>query len=587
MSSPEEITSDSRPSLEGGKAVGPETKSDRSGLALTAIVAGYILWGCAFIYTSSFVVNGTRYFCLLDDEMISMRYARHLAQGYGLVYNVGGERVEGFTCPLWVFYMALLHLLPVSLPKMSLLVQLSGLALLAINMVVVASLGELVSGSRRVGLAAAFLSGFYVAINNWGLQGSEVAPLTLLMSAMALMAIRCGQKQSSPIPLYLLMGFATLFRMDAVVPAVVVIAMLAYVDERRRLQHAVMGTLVLVLFVAAQTGFNLHYYGYPFPNTYYLKLTGFPLIPRITRGAIATYRFIMEMNPLLPVLALAVILLRRDWRLLMLGLMVAIVLAYNVWVGADFVDAAGGSNRFIAIVMPLFFILLCCALDACASMVARSFPKVTLVSKFGSPGVLAILSVLALISLDLPVQNEALGFGFNDFSGLPGGSLLLFNPPTSKTFNWIGIQTALQIEQITDPEAHIMVAGAGTVPYFTDRYSIEVLGKTNTVIAHETWKRMRPGADWQSFLPGHFKWDYAYAIGEQKPDLILNLVMWDKDSAQPFLTDYSPFYTYYVRKGSPYVHFGPKPLTPAESEAKKASVRAKLEKWREQHPPPK
>lgn len=269
-------------------------------MALTAIVAGYVLWGCAFIYRSSFVINGVRYFCLLDDEMISMRYAKHLAQGYGLVFNRGGERVEGFTNLMWVLYMALLHLLPVSPPKISLLVQLSGLALLALNTIVIARLGELVSGSRRVGLAAAFLSAFYVAINNWGLQGSEVAPLTLLISAIALMAIRCVQRQTSPIPLYLLMGFATTFRIDAFLPGLVVLGMLAVVDERRRFQHAVIGTLTLALFVAAQTGFNFYYYAYPFPNTYYLKLTGFPLIPRVTRGAIATYRFVTELNPLLP-----------------------------------------------------------------------------------------------------------------------------------------------------------------------------------------------------------------------------------------------------------------------------------------------
>jgi arabinofuranosyltransferase len=117
-------------------------KAERSDLALTAIVAGYVLWGCAFIYRSSFVINGVRYFTLFDDEMISMRYARNFAHGFGLVYNPGGERVEGFTNPLWVLYMAVLHLLPVAPEKMSLLVQLTGLALLAVNLIVIARLGE-------------------------------------------------------------------------------------------------------------------------------------------------------------------------------------------------------------------------------------------------------------------------------------------------------------------------------------------------------------------------------------------------------------------------------------------------------------
>jgi hypothetical protein len=142
----------------------------------TALIVGYVLYGCAFIYRTSFVEAGIRYFSLFDDEMISMRYAANLAHGFGLVYNPGGDRVEGFSNPLWVLYMALLHLLPVSPPKMSLLVQLTGLALLVLNMIVIERLAESLSGgSRRAGLCAAALTAFYVPLNNWGLQVRKYA----------------------------------------------------------------------------------------------------------------------------------------------------------------------------------------------------------------------------------------------------------------------------------------------------------------------------------------------------------------------------------------------------------------------------
>ncbi len=42
----------------------------------------------------------------VDDMYISLRYAEHLTQGHGLVYNPG-ERVEGFSNPLWVLLQAL------------------------------------------------------------------------------------------------------------------------------------------------------------------------------------------------------------------------------------------------------------------------------------------------------------------------------------------------------------------------------------------------------------------------------------------------------------------------------------------------
>lgn len=43
----------------------------------------------------------------VEDAYISFRYATHLAEGYGLVWNLGGERVEGFTSPLHIWLLAL------------------------------------------------------------------------------------------------------------------------------------------------------------------------------------------------------------------------------------------------------------------------------------------------------------------------------------------------------------------------------------------------------------------------------------------------------------------------------------------------
>ena len=54
---------------------------------------------------ASVAIDGTRYYYLDDDQMISMRYARNLAEGRGLVWNAG-ERVEGYTNFGWVLVMA-------------------------------------------------------------------------------------------------------------------------------------------------------------------------------------------------------------------------------------------------------------------------------------------------------------------------------------------------------------------------------------------------------------------------------------------------------------------------------------------------
>ena len=88
-----------------------------------------LLWLPVVLIGHSTTIAGERYWWLGDDAMISMRYARHLADGLGLVWNPSGERVEGYTNFLWTIYIALVHLLPVSSSKTSLVILLTNIIL--------------------------------------------------------------------------------------------------------------------------------------------------------------------------------------------------------------------------------------------------------------------------------------------------------------------------------------------------------------------------------------------------------------------------------------------------------------------------
>src|SRR5262249_44701103 len=110
----------------------------------------YCIYAGIFIYRTSFLVQGVRYFCLFDDAMISMRYARNLAHGDGLVWNPGGAHVEGYTNPLWVLYMGLLHLLPVLSSKICLLVQISSALILCATLFVIKQISDRITGSSWI-----------------------------------------------------------------------------------------------------------------------------------------------------------------------------------------------------------------------------------------------------------------------------------------------------------------------------------------------------------------------------------------------------------------------------------------------------
>src|SRR5436190_11152703 len=123
--------------------------------------------------------------------MTSMRYARNLEHGAGLAWNAGQHPVEGYTNLLWTAWMAVLHLTGVSDAKASLLVMVSGAAILVANLFVVRALvEELAPGRRGAALAAMAATALFYPLAYWTLRGMEVGLVSLLGSAMSLYAVR-------------------------------------------------------------------------------------------------------------------------------------------------------------------------------------------------------------------------------------------------------------------------------------------------------------------------------------------------------------------------------------------------------------
>src|SRR5580658_5521599 len=93
----------------------PEKPAAGGRLGLWMLLGTLAAWGGWLIYRTSFVLQGRRIFCLFDDAMISMTYARNLVEGYGLNWARRGAPVEGFSHPLWTALMVPVNLLPIGL----------------------------------------------------------------------------------------------------------------------------------------------------------------------------------------------------------------------------------------------------------------------------------------------------------------------------------------------------------------------------------------------------------------------------------------------------------------------------------------
>jgi hypothetical protein len=490
-------------------------------------------WSGWFIYKSSFVVEGRRVFCLFEDAMISMTYARNLVEGHGLNWARAGLPVEGFSHPLWTALMIPANAPGIDLRFRSLLVQLLSLGILVAHALLVRRLmlRHFSSGgtSARHWLPAVLLTAFYYPLNYWALMGMESGLQALLTTASVLLALDVvclGEDRHRE--LWLLAAVAYLLRMDMLLMVAAVQVFVVAAGGLRRGRRAWWQGLALFAVVAAGYGaFRWLYFHDVLPNTYYLKLYRIPLGVRLGRGLAMLQRALAD-HVLLTVAVTAgvgaVALARRDHRGgegrgsgfgRRLALPVALFLAacaYSVYVGGDAWDADLNvrANRFVVYVMPQLFVTFNALLNraierAAAAEQADRERRWRILTAAAT--VVALLSADGLWLAQRDVENWR--------------TIAVADPPLQ-----VSVQTAIytnlqKLRRALGPaRAHALVSTstAGIPAFFSDYRMVDVLGYNERHIA-----RLPPAfplrAD--SYVPGHVKWDYFYIIERYHPDALL------------------------------------------------------------------
>lgn len=532
-------------------------------IAFVLLVFGYIYYCQRYIAATSFEIEGKTYYVLFDDAMISMRYAYNLAHGNGLVWNPG-ERVEGITNPLWTVVMALIHLLPIGLNATGLYIQIFGASLLTLNLFCVKKLVEHFSGDLFVMLSSVALTAFYAPLNSFGLLGMEVSLLTLLLTAAVLIAVKSESRFN--VRVYVLLAVSTLVRFDMAVPYLVVLAVLFWTQKENRKSHLVWGLGLLILFLGGQTLARYAYYGEWLPNTYYLKVEGWNTTLRLLRGLYAFIQFAYFHNWVLFLLPLTIFLLRRDWKVTLMFLLLAGQIAYSVYVGGDAWENHGGANRYIVIAMPLYFVGFSWAVVEWMKRGANLLaPAAVLGGEDGGRSkVVAKGNILEAGWRSVFVTLFA--FSLLTFNALLGEwkSIERWNftrRPDYVAGNDRNLQIAISLEKVTKPGASIAVVGAGTIPYLLpDRYAIDILGKADPYIAHQNVRAPMGIPDIPNMRPGHMKWDYAHTIGELQPDVIVSLWENTSEEAAPYMSGYdfraiATKIKVFLRKDSPNINW--------------------------------
>ncbi len=545
----------------------PSSRKFSFGLAVLLLVFG--LWAGWFIRRSSFEVEGEHYYTLFDDAMISMTYARNLVEGHGLEWARWGEPVEGFTHPLWTFLMIPVNALPIPLRERSLPIQLLSLLTLAGTVIAVRRLmlDHFSPPGARHWMAAAVLTAFYYPLAYWALMGMETGLQALLAVVAVQLALSTAHSgRDHHLALWIVCAASFLLRMDMLL---LVVAVQLYVllqggfwQIRKRSWLAGFG--IFCAMTLAYGIFRWVYYHDLLPNTYYLKLTGVPLAVRLLRGLVVFTQFLRDHLAVMLVAGIGLgVFLWRNRRMILPAVIFALYCAYSVYVGGDAWDGdlPIRANRFIAFVVPLLFVLFNATLNE--ALAAWRSRRGSAEDDPGGRFVLAAATAAALLLVN--------GLWLSPRADLFWHEVTLTDRPPVTSRHQRVVAGILSFRRLVQPGAVVATAWAGIPAYFSDYKMIDILGYNDRTIAHMQPIVPLDEDHFDTFRPGHTKWNELRLLNEQRPDAFFQI--WGIRRGMGRVADVLPKYGYrkvsgfWVRSDSPYILKGVQvPAAPADGD---------------------
>ncbi len=491
----------------------------------------HVVRGAALLSLAILLAHAWTYRFLTDDAFISFRYARNLAEGHGLVFNPGHERVEGYTNFLWVLLLAAFDRLGLAPERVANALSIAcgvGVWLLVLRAAAGARLrapgDNAASGAPLwIALAPVFLLAATRSFAVWCTSGLETKLFELLVVAAVLRAIseveaaRAGGRETWALSA-LLLALACLTRPDGAVVAGGLLGARWLLERRRggaRARDVAPGVALFATILLAHLAFRLAYYGDWVPNTYHAKVGGRTWL---SMGGLYLASFAIEYGVLFwaPLLAAAGIAAGRGAApaprpALVAGALVPFV-AYVAAVGGDHFEF-----RPIDVVFPLAYLLLA---DGAAALAARG--------RAGRAAAAALLALTLANAVAVPLLGH-LAFPADYRPGFPGSSARadgtrdlvsrdrlpsLFGVPlvgaALETYNALIRETtahAVGIRQeehrlflptvaddgktlarlVTEgrlrPDAHVAIGAVGAIPYYSGLRTLDRMGLTDRVVA--------------------------------------------------------------------------------------------------------
>ncbi len=332
-----------------------------------------------------------------DDAYHGYVMAKHLVEGNGFVYNIG-ERSSASSCPLFTLVIAFFYFFTREMFFTSIFVCVA-FSTGAYALVVY----KLCKTKEQVFLAFAAMVGStaFVTYTTSGLENS----MLFFLSAWFLVLYYKKDKFSGKEMLILALVFSTiaLTRMDAVL---MFVPMICYVflakRERTTFIGAVgIGLLGLMPFLLWEV-FSVFYFGFPFPNTAYVKLgTDIALSEYLKRGF--WYAIFTALNDIMVLLVPAAVVIfsviTKKAKYIYTAVGVFLYFLYVMYIGGDFMMG----RHFTVLLM----ISICCY----TSMQNQIADKISLTRKFRSIYTCIVMGAIVYSLTFVPVIGSQYLFG--------------------------------------------------------------------------------------------------------------------------------------------------------------------------------
>lgn len=410
-----------------------------------------------------------------DDAFISFRFSRNIALGRGPVFNVG-QPVEGYTSPLWVFALGGMTRLglPIEATATAIPILAAGLAV-----------ALLPATSRRLGLKLYGLDALLLATNASFVLWSGEAMEMVVFAAMLVLATYLGLARRTQWIAALAGAALALLRPEGLLFVAIGLAV-AFLTVLRREPGSVRRWVLLaalaVIPVALHLAWRLSYYGYPLPNTYYVKVGW--TVAMVERGARyladAAWQYILPIT-IPAILGLAAFATRRRLFVLLSALA---YLGYVTMVGGDWMPG----HRFVVLVMPFLAMGAALGLQSIGRFVSERWRSL-------AQPVSVYAGVIVLLAANL-------------------------YPVTTTDMQIVGIGDAKVIAQWLDEhcpqDRSIAVFAAGALPWYSpDRPIVDMFGLMDKELAHTDWPTMGTGS-WA----GHEKFSAPITLAKN-PDIFI------------------------------------------------------------------